>query len=63
MEVSFIIDTEGRVLEPQLTRKLHPILDAAVMKAVREMPQWKPGTMNGRPTCTRITVPYHFQLR
>lgn len=63
VEVSFIIDTEGRVLEPQLTRKLHPILDAAVMKAVREMPQWKPGTMNGCPTCTRITVPYHFQLR
>ena len=63
VEVSFIIDTEGRVLEPQLTRTLHPVLDAAVMKAVREMPQWKPGTMNGRPTCTRITVPYHFQLR
>lgn len=63
VEVSFIIDTEGRVTDPEVTRKLHPILDAAALKAVREMPQWKPGTMNGRPTCTRISVPFHFQLR
>ena len=63
VEVSFIIDTEGRVVDPQITRRLHPILDAAVLQAVREMPRWKPGTMNGELTCTRITVPFHFQLR
>lgn len=63
VEVSFIIDTEGRVVNPEITKPLHPTLDMAVLKAVKEMPQWKPGTMHGKPTCTRITVPVHFQLK
>lgn len=63
VEVSFIIDTAGNVVEPEITKPLHPILDQAVLQAVKEMPQWHPGTMHGKPSPTRITVPVHFQLR
>lgn len=63
VEVSFIIDTAGNVVEPEITKSLHPILDQAVLQAVKEMPQWRPGTMHGKLTPTRITVPVHFQLR
>ncbi|MBQ5880446.1 MAG: energy transducer TonB, partial [Bacteroidaceae bacterium] len=30
--------------------------------AVKRMPRWKPGTVNGKPTPVRITVPIHFEI-
>ena len=39
------------------------LANAIVLQAVKEMPQWRPGTMHGKLTPTRITVPVHFQLR
>lgn len=61
MEVSFIVDEGGNVLEPQLTRRLHPDLDAAVMDALRRMPRWRPGRRGSRVTAVRVSIPMHFE--
>lgn len=63
LEVAFIIDEEGNVIEPELLKSLNPTLDAVALRAVRQMPKWKPGTINGRPICTKISIPIHFQVK
>ena len=45
--VAFKIDTEGRVQEPYIRQPLTPELDAAALKAVREMPRWQAAEKNG----------------
>lgn len=63
VEVAFIIDEEGNVIEPEIIKHLNPTLDRAVMQAIQQMPKWSPGTLRGKPTCTKISIPVHFQLK
>lgn len=62
VEVSFIVDVSGQVIDPEVTTSAHPDLDKAALIAVKRMPRWKPGTVNGKPTPVRITVPIHFEI-
>lgn len=63
VEVAFIIDPEGNLIEPEITQKLNPMLDNAVMTAIRRMPKWKPGKVNGRPSHVKVCIPVHFQIQ
>lgn len=62
-EVSFYVLVDGRVSEPKITKKLHPDIDRAILMAVKRMPKWKPGRVNGMPSVVRVTVPVHFQMQ
>ena len=61
MEVTFFIDTQGLVKDPEVTKKLHPDLDRIVLAAIQRMPPWHPGTADGRPCAVCITLPLHFE--
>lgn len=63
MEVTFLIDSTGSVIEPQVYKPLHPDLDNVALGALRIMPRWNPGRENGRVAIVRITLPLHFQLK
>lgn len=63
MEVTFLVDENGKVTEPAVSKSLHPDLDKAALMAMNRMPQWKPGRSGGRITIVRITLPIHFQLK
>ena len=57
--VSVIIDELGRVNSPQVTQSAHPLLDAAALKVVSKMPQWRwreDGTLHK----ARINIPISF---
>ena len=56
--VAFKIDTEGRVQEPFIRQPLTPELDAAALKAVREMPRWQPAEKNGEKIEMGRTITY-----
>lgn len=63
LEVAFIVDEEGNVIEPEVVKSLHPMLDKAALEAVKQMPKWHPGVLRGKPTCVRISIPVHFQVK
>lgn len=63
VEVAFIIDKEGNLIEPEIVKKLHPLLDDAVMQAIKKMPKWKPGKSGGKPIVAKVCIPVHFQVR
>lgn len=62
VEVAFIIDPEGNLIEPQIIKHVHPTLDNAVLTAVKRMPKWKPGKVNGKPGYVKVRIPVHFQV-
>lgn len=62
-EIAFYVMTDGTVSEPAITKKLHPDIDRAILMAIKRMPKWKPGHVNGKPSVVRVSVPVHFQLQ
>lgn len=59
--VDFLVDIEGRVRRPHVTRSLNPAFDDPAVEAVRRW-RFEPGLMDGVPVTTRMQVPIHFQL-
>lgn len=61
MELTFLVDKEGAVREPEVSKRLHPDLDRAALNALRDMPHWKPGKVGGQVALVRVKIPVHFQ--
>lgn len=58
--VEFIIDPQGNLIEPAISQPVDPVLDAAVLAAVRRMPPWRPGTEDGKPIYAKVCIPVEF---
>lgn len=62
LELLFIVDETGRVIDPEIRKSFHPDIDRAVLLAARRMPRWKPGTnAQGLPAKTLVTMPVRFE--
>jgi TonB family protein len=59
--VSMVIDKDGKVTDTKIIKGIDPVLDAAAAKAVSMLPNWKPGTQNGRAVRTRYNIPFRFK--
>ena len=60
VEVSFYVSKEGKVIEPSVTKKVHPLLDREAMLTVMKMPKWVPGRVKGKVSIVRVTIPIEF---
>jgi len=58
--VSFIIDKDGKVNDPQIARGVDPVLDKEAMRVVSSLPKFKPGKQRGKVVNTSYTVPVEF---
>ena len=45
-----------------VVRSAHPLLDKEALRVVKRMPRWKPGTLNGKLTKVKYSVPIRFKL-
>lgn len=60
--VSFLVTAEGDVEELKLEKFTNSTFADAVMKAMKNMPKWKPGKQKGKPCTTMVAVPINFDL-
>lgn len=60
--VSFVIDTDGSIVDVRIVRSISPSLDAEAIRIVKSMPRWKPGTQRGKSVRVSYTVPINFVL-
>lgn len=58
--VEFVIDKDGNILIPQIVKSLHPVADAEAIRLIQNMPQWIPGTTQGKPTNVHYSIPLRF---
>jgi periplasmic protein TonB len=61
--VKFAVSADGTVKRLEITRSVHPLLDAEAMRVVSSLPKWKPGKQNGRPVPVWYSVPVTFEIR
>jgi protein TonB len=61
--VQFIVDRDGALLEPTVSRSIQKDLDAEALRVVRRMPAWTPGIREGLPVKFRFTLPVTFRLQ
>jgi len=62
IEVTFVVDKSGKAGPATVVKSVDPALDKAVVSAVEKMPDWKPGTQNGKPVDVQMIVPVEFAL-
>jgi TonB family protein len=61
--ISFVVDTLGRITDPQTVKSAAPALDAEAIRVISTMPNWKPGKQNGRNVRVKFTLPIRFQFQ
>ena len=60
--VQFVVDENGKVLNPKVIKGVHPLLDAEALRAVSEMKKWEPGIKDGVAVRVRYTLPVRFTM-
>jgi len=60
--VSFVIDKEGNISDPQVIKGISAECDKEALRVVKLMPPWKPGKQNGKPVRCRFVLPIKFKL-
>lgn len=60
--VSFIIETDGRLTDLKVERKLGYGTDEEALRVLKGSPKWIPGIQNGRTVRVRYNIPISFSL-
>lgn len=60
--VSFIVNKDGTLSDVKVVKPANPLLDAEALRVVKLMPNWKPGTENGKVCRTMIAIPIVFEI-
>lgn len=61
--VTFVVDTDGKITDVSLMRKVFPSLDAEAVRVISAMPNWIPGKQKGQVVRVKYTVPIMFRLK
>lgn len=60
--VQFIVDKNGNVVRPKISRGIAPLLDAEAIRVIKSMPKWQPGFHGEKPVNVSLNVPVAFEL-
>jgi hypothetical protein len=58
--VTFIVTSKGKVSTPMINKSLQPILDLEAIRLISSMPNWKPGTQDGKAVDVQMMMPVEF---
>jgi len=61
--VQFIVDEQGRVLEPIVVKTTAAEFNEEARRLIWLMPRWEPGRDHGQPVRVRCTLPIVFTFR
>jgi TonB family protein len=60
--IRFIVNSEGKVENPELIERVHPALDSVALRAVRMLKGFVPATIGGKPVNVYYNMPITFML-
>jgi protein TonB len=60
--VQFVVDEDGNVQNPKVTRGVHKLLNEEAIRAVKQM-KFKPGKQRGKPVKVQMSLPVTFRLK
>lgn len=59
----FIINAEGKVIEPRIVNSLTPECDNEVIRVINLMPAWTPGQQDNMAVNVKFALPIMFMLQ
>ena len=62
VKVSFVVEKDGSISNVKFLQQTNTILDKEVLRVVKMMPKWKPGTENGKVCRSVVSIPFVFSL-
>lgn len=60
VHVSFVVDTNGKIINSKILRGIGKAFDDEVLRVIRLMPKWKPGLQRSKPVRVRMNLPVEF---
>lgn len=63
VEVTFVINREGKPEHIKFVNSLGPEFDKEVIRVINNMPGWKPAMQNGKPVPARISQSFTFSIK
>lgn len=60
--LTFVIERDGSITDVKVVKSVDPALDKEAVRVIKNMPQWRAGTQDGKPVRVKITMPIIFRL-
>ena len=60
VNVVFTVDSKGKVKDAKVLKKKYPVWEKEAVRVVSSMPDWKPGSQNGKPIDVILQLPIDF---
>ena len=60
--ISFVIDKNGKVVDPKIQQGVSHSIDAEAIRVVQSMPNWIPGEQRGQKVRVQYTLPINFNI-
>lgn len=61
--VTFVVEKDGRITGERILRDIGGGCGEEVLRVIRAMPKWKPGTQDGTPVRVQFNLPVSFELQ
>ena len=59
--VQFVVDKDGSVRDPKITKSVDPLLDAEALRVVSMLPKFTPGEIDSKPVAVEYALPISFK--
>ncbi len=59
--VNFVIDKEGNIVNPKVSKSVYPSMDKEALRVVKLIKGWKPAMQNGKPVACKVSLPVIFK--
>lgn len=59
--VSLTINKDGKIIQSSIVKSVSKTSDEALLKLINNMPNWKPGKLNGRAVTVQFIIPIHIK--
>jgi periplasmic protein TonB len=60
--ISFIVTSTGQIIDAKIKQSVGGSCDTEALRIVKEMPNWTPGQLNGKPVNVLTNLPLNFKL-
>lgn len=61
--IKFIVNSKGKISNAEVIKGIGSGCDEEALRVVKKMPQWNPGTQEGKPVDVYYTLPIKFKLQ
>ena len=62
VEITAIVTSDGKLMEPEITKGVDPLLDSEALRLAGLMQDWKPARKGGEKVNSHVTIPVEFQM-